>query len=571
MVQEDEAMIPKAYSYIRFSTPEQARGDSLRRQTEDSEKVALRLGMELDDTIKLQDKGLSAFKGDHRTRGALGSFLQLVDKGSITPGSILIVEALDRLSREGMLEATNLMTSILLKGIDIYTAIDNKHFQKETFDLPDLIISAVKLAQGHEESEKKSKRLKSVWEHKRQDWQSGNGQKVITAKCPAWMKPSEDQTGFDLITERARAVELIYRMKVAGKGADAIAKELNQRNDIWKPPKSRRNATGGWMKSYVVKILNNKAVIGEFQPHKLIKNDETGKEIRVPAGDPIDYYPAAIDKDLFYQVQGQIRQNRELNGFAGGRTGKCNNLFVHIAKCGICGGPMHFIDKGAPPKGDKFLICDSARRGLGCNSKGVKYSEFEKLFFDNCEELSVSSIIPGEDETQARLNELDKMLMANNQRMIELDSEVNNLSDSIATTEDARVRELLEGRLIGALDDKDQLQAENQQHDKEVRQLSSQKNELESNMEQVKEVYQLLESAKEKDRINIRLKLRAEVRKLVAKIEIFPLLDKFSPVEEVEPGIVQWMQSKYIDKVRIRFRGTKKLRVLYLKGTAELE
>ena len=32
--------MPRCYSYIRFSTPEQALGDSLRRQTEMSEQYA---------------------------------------------------------------------------------------------------------------------------------------------------------------------------------------------------------------------------------------------------------------------------------------------------------------------------------------------------------------------------------------------------------------------------------------------------------------------------------------------------------------------------------------------------
>ncbi|MFC1896371.1 hypothetical protein ACFL0Q_06890 [Thermodesulfobacteriota bacterium] len=40
----------KAYSYIRFSSPEQEKGDSLRRQTEYSEQVAAKLGLQLDDT-----------------------------------------------------------------------------------------------------------------------------------------------------------------------------------------------------------------------------------------------------------------------------------------------------------------------------------------------------------------------------------------------------------------------------------------------------------------------------------------------------------------------------------------
>ena len=46
----------------------------------------------------MRDLGLSAYKGEHRTKGALGSFLKLVEAGKITKGSTLSVESLDRLS-----------------------------------------------------------------------------------------------------------------------------------------------------------------------------------------------------------------------------------------------------------------------------------------------------------------------------------------------------------------------------------------------------------------------------------------------------------------------------------------
>jgi DNA invertase Pin-like site-specific DNA recombinase len=36
-------MKPKAYSYIRFSTPEQEKGDSLRRQMEGAENMQVKI------------------------------------------------------------------------------------------------------------------------------------------------------------------------------------------------------------------------------------------------------------------------------------------------------------------------------------------------------------------------------------------------------------------------------------------------------------------------------------------------------------------------------------------------
>ncbi len=87
-----------AYSYIRFSTPEQARGDSLRRQMDLSAQYARDNGLQLDET--LTDKGVSGFRGQNIKEGALGSFLKHIQSGRIKPGSVLLDEALDRLSRD---------------------------------------------------------------------------------------------------------------------------------------------------------------------------------------------------------------------------------------------------------------------------------------------------------------------------------------------------------------------------------------------------------------------------------------------------------------------------------------
>jgi hypothetical protein len=51
---------PRAYSYIRFSTPEQAKGDSLQRQTDAARAWAARHGLELDEELTFRDEGVSA-------------------------------------------------------------------------------------------------------------------------------------------------------------------------------------------------------------------------------------------------------------------------------------------------------------------------------------------------------------------------------------------------------------------------------------------------------------------------------------------------------------------------------
>jgi DNA invertase Pin-like site-specific DNA recombinase len=80
-------MVTRAYSYIRFSTPEQGRGDSLRRQLEASEQYASLHGLTIDTTLTFHDYGVSAFHGDNSVTGKLGSFISAIDSGDIQPGS----------------------------------------------------------------------------------------------------------------------------------------------------------------------------------------------------------------------------------------------------------------------------------------------------------------------------------------------------------------------------------------------------------------------------------------------------------------------------------------------------
>ena len=91
-----------AYSYIRFSTKEQVKGDSRRRQTDATRAWCDRCGAKLDDSTTFEDLGKSAFLGEHRKnpdRHALAAFLKLVETGRISRGSCLVVESLDRLTR----------------------------------------------------------------------------------------------------------------------------------------------------------------------------------------------------------------------------------------------------------------------------------------------------------------------------------------------------------------------------------------------------------------------------------------------------------------------------------------
>src|SRR4051794_5242523 len=90
-----------AFSYVRFSSRKQSQGDSERRQTELAEAYCRRHGWTLSDKT-FEDLGVSAFHGKNALVGNLGEFLRAVQSGTVPPGSVLVVESLDRISRQGI-------------------------------------------------------------------------------------------------------------------------------------------------------------------------------------------------------------------------------------------------------------------------------------------------------------------------------------------------------------------------------------------------------------------------------------------------------------------------------------
>ncbi|TKE91828.1 recombinase family protein, partial [Vibrio kanaloae] len=90
----------KAYSYIRYSSPQQASGDSYRRQLAATQAYCDANGYELDTELSIyKELGVSGFKGDQEH---LKQFINDCETGKVKKGSLLVVENLDRLSRQAI-------------------------------------------------------------------------------------------------------------------------------------------------------------------------------------------------------------------------------------------------------------------------------------------------------------------------------------------------------------------------------------------------------------------------------------------------------------------------------------
>jgi DNA invertase Pin-like site-specific DNA recombinase len=112
---------------------------------------------------------MSAFRGKNATKGALKVFLDACEQGHISRGSYLIIENLDRLTRDEIIEAIELFLSIIRHGITIVTLTPNREINKENLDFAALVIVIVELSRGHSESFIKSARTRANWDKRRKN------------------------------------------------------------------------------------------------------------------------------------------------------------------------------------------------------------------------------------------------------------------------------------------------------------------------------------------------------------------------------------------------------------------
>lgn len=102
-------------------------------------------------------------------------------------------------------------------------------------------------------------------------------------------------------------------------------------------------------------------MIGEFTPRgPLAGGSETtaGRTLK-------DYFPAAIDATTFWKARSALKARASSNVRLS--AGKHRNVLSGLLKCGVCGGGMHYINKGSGKKAGKpFLQCGSSLLKGGC-------------------------------------------------------------------------------------------------------------------------------------------------------------------------------------------------------------
>jgi DNA invertase Pin-like site-specific DNA recombinase len=360
---------PKAYSYLRFSTPEQEKGDSFRRQSQSAIDYAVLRDLDLDEQLTFHDRGVSGFRGANAATGKLREFIRAVEDGLIAEGSFLLVENLDRISRQDPWDAMPLFQSIINLGVTIVTLQDEKEWSKEKLrENPyRLMESIMVMIRANEESTLKARRLKSAWVNKR----ATAGTKKLTKSAPSWLILNQDRTEFTIIPEKANVVKRIFEMTLKGMGQNAIAKCLNEEKI---KPFGRGQY---WRRSNISKLQDYEGVVGTFQPHT-IEHDGQRKR-RKPEAKIEGYFPAIISKELWADAAA-VKQGCSPKR---GRHSAITNILGGVGTCPLCGGTVTKTSKG---NGWSYLVCAGAKVGTGCKYTTVRYDEVEQAILQRLPE-----------------------------------------------------------------------------------------------------------------------------------------------------------------------------------------
>lgn len=379
-----------AYSYRRFSSGRQASGTSLERQLELATDVCQERGWTLVDLPP--DKGISAYKGANLHIGALGKFIEKVKKGQIEVGSILIVEKMDRFSRDYVDLVLPKFLELLQSGVAFYSCFEEELYTLEDIrNRPSTLQNALSaMASANNYSRTLSKRISKAIDLKLQKAKAGK--KVnITGMIPRWVKFVGDkgEEGKFIETKHAETVRRIVKDYLQGHSMLAISRRLIADN-IPMPDSGKK-----WRQGSIHAILKSPCLSGNV---KL-------KDVELK-----DYIPAMITEDEFNRLQAKLFQSKERRGGTL-RGDKILNVFRGIIFCKHCGGHINIaLSPGKKVDGKRikttYLKCQNARYGKCDCMDMMRYDEFEQQFFGW--HFGVLSDIIGKEE-QGKQEEIDKL------------------------------------------------------------------------------------------------------------------------------------------------------------------
>jgi len=424
--------VTTAFSYIRFSSSAQELGDSLRRQMKAAEDAAEAHGWILSKQ-SYQDLGVSGYKAGAK-RDGLQMLVDAIHAGSIRAGSVIIIEQLDRLSRQGIDATQDLVKTILRAGVELYSVSDGLHLTRDSLnDLISIIRLVVAADLAHKESEKKSERLTAAKGAKRERILAGSKEGMA---CPFWLKFDAEKKEY-FLTEWHTLVQQMIGMRLKLMGHVTIA---NHCNSLCKSPRG-----GTWTPQTIKRILSDHALYGTKSIMTAIKPGSRSYRITDVVH---DYYPALIDFKTYEELQRVASQTTPGNS---GTDDRYTNILRGMTYC-KCGKAMSGQYRKVRGKEYIYIFCKGVQEGTCNNTKHYRIDKLASALISHVKGLTKADILgSSSDAVQSDIKRLENELAratANVARYLDLIDKSDMPVDEIAP------------RLAQANNDKKRLEAD---------------------------------------------------------------------------------------------------------------
>jgi hypothetical protein len=440
-----------AVSLLRWSTKGQRLGHSELRQLEKADSFVRDESLLLLDRIVLD--GVSGFQG-----WPLQHLVTRVERGELK-FDVLLVEALDRLSRAKPRRTFTLFLRLIDAGIEIVTFNPFRRYTEQEIDNNHLALfeTLMLMVVANTDSERKSGLNADKWSARRTMVSEDNPRDVLTARSFGWLRCVEEggKRWFEPIPGRAELVEWIWTETANGRSQESIVHELNQRNE---PCFGNGKRIGKmWRNSHVRAILKSKAPAGILETGRVEwvhdKDKDRYRRQRVEMREIPNRLPKIIDDDdVIIRVQAMVTQ-RAVQVVT--RVGIQSTL-AGLTTCALCGASMTRKSNGAG-HGRPRLVCTAAKHRKGCVFKTVRLEEVEAAVFERATLDWPSSTVMGREiadlemKLQMSVAECAAVLAAVRQNPT---PQLTALLRKLETEGDARERHLAEmKRRVAALNE----------------------------------------------------------------------------------------------------------------------
>lgn len=363
--------MPTGYAYIRYSTRRQGADDkdSVTRQKASIRAIAARHGVEVPEENFFYENGVSAYTGENSKTGKLKDLIDQIENLSIAPGDFVFVESIDRLSRQRLLQAKDLVYGILKKGVILVTTMDGYiyklHEDQADIMKQDIMLTVIS-SRAHEESLTKSNRRKSAW--KKAKTEAEETGTVFNKNRLPYGVIFDEKTNTLVIDKKAQEeIEFILE-NLKREGVTSTIKKANAFSAI------------NWTQARVKDIFDTKYVLGYFMSQTKIDGKMVlDKHIE-------NYYPKIVSASLFLEAK-EAMTNRKVKKHQGRVTQNNANIFRHSCFCERCGKSLVFMNN-YNSKGSRYfyMTCQQNIENGNCKNR-FRYDLAVKLFLDTMQEF----------------------------------------------------------------------------------------------------------------------------------------------------------------------------------------